>query len=241
MKNFSLLIIVIVICFNKTHAQEGLPYSPLQKFQEGLHIGAHAFLGHSSLAPQNNYGFEELDPEFFIAFGMGLKGGLKFTPQWSLFTEYNFSRLGGRWSGTEAGVATTREIRVEYWLIPLLLRYNWTDSPRFYITAGPKIILLKTAQQLYEPGGNEASGRPELNGDITDRFTNTAFGAVLGAGIEIPFAERLYGIFGMRFSFTLMDINDEKFRINNFKGEYNPTRIYFASLELGLGYIFPFN
>jgi opacity protein-like surface antigen len=240
MKNFILSLVVLLIVFSRSFAQDGLPYSPMQRFHEGFHIGAHAFPGHSSIASQNNYGFAELDPGFFFAFGMGLKGGLRFSENWSVFAEYNFSRIGGSWKGDEAGISTTREVRVEYWQIPLLLRYNWTENPRFYVTAGPMLHLLKTAQHLYEPAGNEITGRPGLNGDITERFKENVLGFMLGAGIEAPFSERLYGVFGVRFSFTPGDINHEDFRINNLQGEYHPSRIYFPAIEIGLGYIFPF-
>lgn len=239
MKNFILSLVVLMSGTISTFSQDGLPYSPLQQFHEGLHLGAHVFPGHSSIASQNNYGFAELDAGFFFAMGMGMKAGFRFTENWSLFAEYNFSRIGGSWKGEEAGISTTREVRVEYWQIPLLLRYNWTENPRFYVTGGPMLNLLKTAQHLYEPAGNEITGRPGLNGDITERFQENVPGLMLGAGIEAPFTERLYGVFGLRFSYTPGDINKEEFRINNQKGEYHPSRIYFPAIEIGLGYIFP--
>src|SRR5690606_12986396 len=124
------------------------------------------------------------------------------------------------------------------WQIPLLLRYNWIDNPRFYLTAGPQLNLLKTAQQLFEPAGNELSGRPGLNGDITERFKSSSWGGVLGAGLEVPFTTKLYGVFGVRFSFTASDINSDNFRTNNVQGVYNPSRIYYPGLEIGITYIF---
>ena len=241
MKNF-ISVIIFLSAFNfSALAQIGPPHDLTREELEGFHIGIHSMLGHSSISPQNAYGFAELDPEFFFAFSMGVRAGIQFTAQGGIFAEYNFSRLGARWNGVEAETETSREIRIEYWQIPLLFKYNWLDRPRFYLIAGPELNLLKSAIHLYNPESNQIIGRPEINGDITERFKNSALGAVMGAGVELIFAERLYGIFGVRFSYIFSDINNEKFKIQNLNNEYKASHICFPSLELGLGYIFPSN
>lgn len=240
-KNFISVIIFLNAFIFSALAQIGPPRDLIREELEGFHVAIHSMLGHSSIAPQNAYGFAELDPEFFFAFSLGVRGGFQFTAQGGIFAEYNFSRLGGRWSGVEAETETSREIRIEYWQIPLLFKYNWLDRPRFYVMAGPEVNLLKSAVHLYNPEGNHITGRPGINGDITERFKDSVLGVVMGAGVELIFAERLYGIFGVRFSYILSDINNEKFKIPNLNNEYKASHLYFPSLNLGLGYIFPSN
>ena len=229
MKKSILFTLLFSFCFL-------LAYSQIQ--ERGIEVGFHLQPGHSSIVHQNAYGYTELDPEFHFAFSIGVHGGITFTERWSILSEYNFSRLGGKWSGEEGILNVTREVRLEYWQIPLLLRYNWMDKPRFYLTAGPQISLLKSAQQIYDPEVNVSDGRPLVSTDITERFKKTIFGIVLGAGYEIPVTYKYYALVGIRFNYSFSAINHKDYHIPNRSGEYDASHIIFPSMELGAGYIF---
>jgi hypothetical protein len=209
--------------------------------QKGFEIGVQA-------QPQNTWIFNsddfaagpDLNFETTFKFAYGLNLGYNFTDQIGVRTGVLMSRQGQHYITDET---TPQEFQTNfrYLKIPVLLKYNGSleHSVPFLLEVGPQFGLLQKATRTL-PTNTSFTGK-QVN-DVAGLYKGSDIAIVLGIGTQIPIATAVNANVGLRFDYSLTDIEDETYKNTEFlvenagvgrKSANNLT----AGLKIGINYV----
>ncbi len=217
--------------------------------QKGFTIGANVLPLNTNIINQNTWGNgREYDykPTYNLSFGLDV--GYNISDHMGISTGYWFTNLGQQYLDSYSGSDWERTLTLKYNMIPLMIRFNGTESKvNFLGGAGIVIANLQEAAQEWLRDGqpySEIIGNPitgenyELGAtDVTERFNSSDFFISLDLGARILFGEKLFLDATLNMGYGLSDINHEDWQIPNGSSVYDPSRNAYAGLKLGLAYV----
>lgn len=238
-KPLTLLVAVMICCSSQLLSQN--------QFYFGL---AGTGLG-SAITNQNNYGLNfELSYKVTIGGSFNAGIGYDFNDHFGLKTEIGFAKLGQRYQDTYNDTLYTRNLKLNYLQIPLLLKYRMAGGvAKFYVMAGLQFDLLLSASQRYlkddAPFNEPVPGnwiKPVLIGEqsVTDRFNPLDLMARIDVGADIALTKDLFLNAGFTMAYGMTDINDGNWHIPEGRtGEYHASHNFYAGITVGISYILP--
>lgn len=213
--------------------------------QKGIHTGLCLNGGIPVIAAQNTYGFSKLEYDIKTGGSGIIELDALFTKTFGFSFCFGYDRLGSQYKGNIKNINTVREINLDYLNASCLITIIDRNRGNYYFHFGPQLGVLLKASQIYNPAANSLdvdqvhiNGRPEENIDITDRFNKMDMRVVLKTGICLDLVDELYIKTGGLVVFSLMDINQDKWKIADRNGKYTESRNIFGGLELGISYSF---
>lgn len=148
----------------------------------------------------------------------GVQFQYQFSSQWWLNSELCYALTGTQINGikyysdqTFIGSSRVR-IHLNYLNIPILLRYEFGKSQRFFIYAGPSFSFLMGMKNkvLYhaEPGSkNVFPDAIQVNHFYPAEYKNYNLGVTFGAGVQFPVCEKAHLSLELRSTAGLTSIN----------------------------------
>ncbi len=160
-------------------------------------------------------------------FAYGVSGGYNFTNHLGIGTEVMYSRIKQNYHDNT--VKYTQKLN--YIKVPVFATYNTDPSRRFIFTAkaGPQIGILTKANI------SNASD-PKLNGSANDQFKKLTFGAMIGTGVRMRVADKMYVDAGIRADGSFS--NTEKKHYAGYTAGRKSGHDINVGLELGMKYFF---
>lgn len=196
--------------------------------QQGLHVGLMGNFNTVWIANQNAYGGEEYDYKITFGGGGGAAAGYNFTDNIGVQLDALLSTQGQKYMES-AGGTNEREVKLNYFIIPLLFQYvSGGDGAKFYANLGPEFGFLQKATLVFN--GQNSVG--------TERFNSTDVGIRMGLGGNIPLTDALYVTAGMDFMLGITDINDSDWQFGTPQNPYAPSRNVTAGAAIGIYYMF---
>ncbi len=211
------------------------------------YIGAGASLNSTWIINQNTYGEPRLNDVITLNMAGNINIGFEYARHWGIKAELVFSQLGEQFEGTQYGEPATRTIRLNYFLLPVLLKYRvGSEKVKFYIMAGPQFGMLLSATQVYLRNGVNAPiyESPEKGSidvsqsNIMDRQNREAGAARLDFGIEITPVRHFMIDIGSTSSFFITDLNCSAWRILEPNTRYKISHNLYTGVNIGLNYKF---
>ena len=140
---------------------------------------------------------------------------------------------------------------MSYLNLPIFFKYTYGyTKARFRFLAGPQFSFLQSAEQVYTVNGQDMQGMLEFTNPntgekfdpcahlITERFNSLDIMLVLDVGADIFLIEEMtYISAGMRFWYSVMDLNAEDYKIPNKEGVYEPSHNAGIFVYVGFHYI----
>ena len=223
--------------------------------QKGLYFGLGGYMGASGVVNQNTYGHPELDYAIPMSLGYHANIGYNFTEHVGLKMELGLSHLGQKYSDLRTDSATgvdtnfARRVKFNYFSIPVLFRYTGGGKvARFYVAAGPQMMLLLTAEQTYTANGEpyertvmDKDGNPFVVGDkdIKDRISSFDIMARIDMGVDITLVTNLVLNAGITMGYGFLDVNADAYKLEDYSSNYNASHNYYGGFTVGLNYYLP--
>ncbi|HTX87420.1 MAG TPA: porin family protein [Bacteroidales bacterium] len=191
---------------------------------------------------QNTYGQSFLNSKTTFGYIGNVNIGCEFSDHWGFKFEVGYAQMGQKYEDTRDNEPVKRDITLNYTLLPLLFKYRvGGETAKFYIMAGPQLGILVKAKQSYTVNGEPA---PEYKGidvskeDIMDRCTKAAAFLRLDFGLELTPGKHIGIDIGLSGAYSITDLNQESWRMNDVNGDYKLSHNLYAGLNLGLNYKF---
>jgi hypothetical protein len=240
-KKTSLLLIAIIIA---------LPAITRSQDTASFHLGIGGSLNSVWIINQNMYGQPEIDYAPKIGGNVMIAAGYNFTQAMGLRVEPSFAWQGQKYDGDQTidGTTynTTRDIKLNYFLLPVLFRYTpGIKDNRFHLMVGPQLAVLVSAKQEYLRDGQEpepfyswSAARQIYPGqeNIIDRYKSIDFMMVADVGMDLKLTGNWFMNIGFRITYGLTDINAEDWQIDNLDGEYKASHNFTAGLTAGFNW-----
>ena len=222
--------------------------------QKQLYFGAGGTGISSWLLNQNNYGYQDLDLKAGISYGFNANAGFDFTNNLGVKLELGFQKLGQKYSKTKGDTSFTRNIGLNYFQLPVLLKFRTGgETVKFMAAIGPQFDFLLNAKQDYYytlmdtigeydytkpiPGTTELISE----NDITHRFNSFDIQARLDLGIEIIIIKNLFIDASLSFAYGLKDIIAPDYQYEDRDGNYNPVHNAYVGFNVGINYCLDFS
>lgn len=196
------------------------------------------------IANQAIYGNGELP--YVTSFG--LFGGFRTYYFASSDVGFNYGigyrRMGQNYEGEEAGAEAKRKLKLDYIQIPLLGMFALADReyPTWF-SIGPQVCFLTKANQYFtrEPGGesmNNPAYLPEGDTNVYQWFKPFDLMLVMEFNKMFRFsrAPRLTVNYTLESAFGILDINDEAYRIPNYRKIYGASHNMYFGFRVGIMY-----
>ncbi|HOW30633.1 MAG TPA: outer membrane beta-barrel protein [Bacteroidales bacterium] len=196
------------------------------------------------IANQDIYGNGELP--YVTSFG--LYGGFRtyYFASSDIGMNYGigYRRMGQNYEGDEKGANAKRKVTLDYIQIPMLGMFALADReyPTWF-SIGPQICFLTKANQYFsrEPGG-ESLMRPEYlpEGDTNVYQWFRPFDLMIVMEFNKMFrfskAPRITMNYTLESGFGVLDINDEAYRIPNYRKIYGASHNMYFGFRVGIMY-----
>jgi hypothetical protein len=155
-----------------------------------------------------------------------------------------YRRMGQNYEGDEKGANAIRKLKLDYVQIPLLGMFALADReyPTWF-SIGPQVCFLAKASQYFtrESGGESLSNPaylPEGDTNVYQWFKPFDLMIVMEFNKMFRFsrAPRLTVNYTLESGFGLLDINDEAYRIPNYRKIYGPSHNMYFGFRVGIMY-----
>lgn len=196
------------------------------------------------IANQAIYGNGELP---YVS-SFGLYGGFRTyyfaTSDLGINYGIGYRRMGQNYEGEEAGANAKRQVKLDYIQIPFLGMFALADReyPTWF-SIGPQVCFLAKANQYFtrEPGGKDMRNPaylPEGDTNVYQWFRPFDLMIVMEFNKMFKFnrAPRLTVNYTIESGFGIIDINDEAYRIPNYRKIYGPSHNMYFGFRIGLMY-----
>jgi hypothetical protein len=214
--------------------------------QKGFYIGIAGTAQSTWIINQENYGLKPLNEVSTLGGSGNINVGYDFTNHIGIKVEFGYGTFGQKYSKTIGDSAFSRNIKLNYFMIPVLFKYR-VGGPvvKFYFAIGPQFNMLMSANQTYTLNGETfdttlktISGKPFEVGlaGIKDRFASMDIFARMDLGLDITLVKHLMIEFGLKLGYGLMDINATDYQLKDKDGNYNKSHNVFGGLTLGINY-----
>ncbi len=155
------------------------------------------------------YGDPSVGPDknnAYFNFGLGLTkplAGPLYTHT-GLYVARKGDRFAGQLFDPNGQLIGTADIsrRLDYAVVPYLLRLEAGDRLRFYAELGPYAAFLFRGEELSALGS--ASSPPR---DVTGEFKRLDGGAIVGTGIGFSLMDNFFGTVGVRYAMGFLNTN----------------------------------
>ncbi|HSI90875.1 MAG TPA: porin family protein [Adhaeribacter sp.] len=252
-----LLILSALLCSTMAYSQD----TPDLSYENRLDIGLKTGLNSTWIVTNNDLpNNDHRNHKLTIKPLGGVSLGYKFTENASLMLEGFYSRQGAKFDLTTAndGKGETigeKEIKLDYLVVPLLIKYTGTGETRFAFQFGGQIAFLLKGSEVntYDreftvadsPLGSNRSFTPGTytlastdKSQSAGRFNKKDFNVVADIGMERELSESTYISLGLRMVYGFKDIRtDESISdmndIDKYTLRYNVT----GGLHLGIHWL----
>lgn len=155
-----------------------------------------------------------------------------------------YRSMGQNYEGEERGANAKRKVKLDYVQIPLLGMFALADReyPTWF-SIGPQVCFLAKANQYFtrEPGGESMANPqylPEGDTNVYQWFKPFDLMIVMEFNKMFRFsrAPRLTMNYTLESGFGLIDINDEAYRIPNYRKIYGPSHNMYFGFRVGIMY-----
>ncbi|MCX6180310.1 MAG: outer membrane beta-barrel protein [Bacteroidetes bacterium] len=181
MRNLLLSILFLSVC-------------QLVQAQSFFEIGVKGGAGVSMLLNENTLQDNRINKTPSYAYSYGFKAGFDFSPSYAIIGEYMWTQLNQNNNyNNNSSVNIKRNIQINAVNIPILFRYN--SETGSYIEIGPRLGYRKSVLE----SGTTSS-------DITSKFEEKTYGAILGFGNVLFATDNIYGTLGIRFDTGISDL-----------------------------------
>jgi len=210
------------------------------------YIGVGINLNSVWIINQNTYGEPKLDYKITPGIGGNIAVGFDYNDHFGFKMEVGYAQMGQKYGGTQYDTAATRNIKLNYLLVPIMMKYRTGGKKtRFYVMAGPEFALLLSATQTYQRNGvnappyyNKSIGWVNVSEtSIKSRYTGAAGCARLDLGVELSPSKNLIINVGLSNFFSITDLNAYSYRYIESGAIYHISHDYYFGLNLGLSYI----
>ncbi|MCD4772895.1 MAG: outer membrane beta-barrel protein [Bacteroidales bacterium] len=231
------LLLLIIFCSISSFAQKG------------LHLSAYGKVFTSSIINQNVWGVgTDYDYEFTSGGGANLEIGYNFVRNFGLYTGYGIIKLGQKYSDNVDGAEMERELKLNYNVIPVMLKYNGvSEGVNFICGIGIEYAMASDLSQTWtkdgdpynETGENPITGNSFEYGisDVSDRFESSNILMVFEMGARIPLSENIFLDAMLMGGYGMQDINDVDWRVDDSDGNYNASINAYGAIKIGITYV----
>ncbi len=235
-----------------------------QNLQAQVFVGGDAAYFLSTIVNQNNYGFSELDYEFTGKPAFGLSFGYAGFNKHHVQAGVKLLRLGQKYSSKLDNVTHSRNVELNYIMIPLSYKMVFGDTEtnsyatRAFFSIGGYVSLLSRAETTWTLERDDVSlvdfhQSQNRNGNILgiiqlangsdleedkDQFESIDFGVTFSLGVRTFLSEGMALNLELLSGYGLGDLNAEEWRLNNSSGAYDASNNAFGGVQMGLHYYF---
>jgi len=244
-----LLLFGLLACSTFAFAQGDFTPSTTNRFEVGLKAGLNNTWIIIDNEIDNN---EHHDHQFMIKPLGGASIGYKFTENASLMLEGFYSRQGANYDLTDGNgsgnVIGEKKIKLDYLVVPLLIKYTGSGSTRFAFQIGGQMAFLLSGEEenTFNQSGTIAksfTGGPrdyvqgthliattdaDKETPYTGKFNKKDFNVVADIGMEQELSENAYLSLGLRLVYGFKDIRSGEVQthpndLDKFTLRYNVT------------------
>lgn len=238
MKRFFTLLLVLSLLVPAAYAQKG------------LQVGANG-MGLTPFITSTNMWGSGSDYDIALTFSrsFGFDAGYNFTDNLGVYSGFWFMNLGQNYSDEINGSDYTRDIKLKYNMIPIMVKFTGTDSRVNFIGGfGILYATLSEAEQYLTKDGKDwstsATGE-DMSGNefsytsknVTSRFEKNDIILNFELGARIVIIDNLYADATLNFGYGLKDINAEAFRIPNTDNAYTASHNAYGGFKIGVAYV----
>jgi len=171
-----------------------LPLCHAAQAQSFFEIGVKGGGGASMLFNNNILQDNRINKTPNLAYSYGAKLGFDFNENYAIIAEYMFLQMNQNNDFNNfASVNIKRNIQINMIQVPILFRYN--NEMGGYVEIGPRLGLTKSVQE----SGTAAA-------DVTSKFEQNTYGAVLGFGNVLFATDNIYTTIGLRIDAGMTDL-----------------------------------
>jgi hypothetical protein len=244
------LLLLGALCYTSfSFAQGDYTPSTTNRFEVGLKAGLNNTWIIIDNELQNN---EHHNHQFMIKPLGGASIGMKFTDNASLMLEGFYSRQGAKFDLTDGNDGGNKigekEIKLDYLVVPLLIKYTSVGETRFAFQIGGQMAFLLSGEETntFDKSGtieNSYTGGPraytqgkyllattdaDKETPETGKFNKKDFNVVADIGLERELSESAYISLGLRLAYGFKDIRAEEvqaspYDLDKFTLRYNVT------------------
>jgi hypothetical protein len=174
-----------------------------QSMQAQIKFGVHAA---GNLETQAELGQLWTNSDMYQGFLMGGYLDYRIGNTFSVQTELNYQKKGGKFSSTYEGVESTLRREFNYITVPLLLKGNFFDkglgdSWEFSLFTGPYVGFLTSAHSSINTAGNKSPI------DIHNQADKKDFGTIFGVGVSYKLNNSGAIIAELRYQMGLSEVD----------------------------------
>lgn len=214
--------------------------------QNGLYFGIAGSVVSTWITNQNNYSHPPLDYVRTFGGSGNLNVGFDFMKQLGVKIEIGYGQFGQKYTKTKTDSAFTRQVKLNYLMIPVMLKYRTSGGlAKFFVAIGPQFNLLLSATQNYLVNGDTfteteqtVSGKTFVIGQssIKDRFSSSDIVARMDLGVDFTLIKHIMIEFGLKLGYGLTDLNATDYRLEDNTGKYHASHNAYGGLTLGINY-----
>jgi len=206
--------------------------------QEGFMLGAGGGAYSSWIINQNSWGNPEMEYTSTIGYQFHGTLGYRVTENIGFQVEPGLTRAGQNYSGKMATLDSERKIQLTYITVPVFFHFiSNGDLTRFHLLAGPQFAILNSANHNFS-SALPFPYMPVGDLDVKDRFASSDVMAVLDVGADMFVADNMFVSAGLRFNYGFKDVNAPDWQMPNLQQVYEPSKNFFAGLNIGINYVF---
>lgn len=188
---------------------------------------------------QNAYG----NQEFEYASRFGLSGGVGVTyfyrRHWGFNGSVLLSQMGQNYYGYQAGGIADRRIKLTYLEVPLLFMRElpYMKYPT-WVSLGPDVLVLLSANQKYVRNGGSLLSNPEgmIDGNVIDRYKpfDIALNFSINRMYNLDYFRKMMFLFSVNSMVGLTDINTTAWQIPNKHDIYKGSHNFYIGIKVGM-------
>ena len=211
------------------------------------YIGVGGNFNSTWIINQNTYTEPKLTSVFTPGFAGNFNLGLEYSKHFGFKAELGIAFMGQKYTGTQYDLPVSRNIKLNYLVLPLLLKYRTTCGiVKFYLAAGPELGILLSATQTYLRNGVDA---PPLESsdhgtidvskhDIRDRYNGEDGSARFDFGVELVPFDHFMIVIGESTLFDITDLNKYSWRFVDANGRYGISHDFYTGVNVGFNFMF---
>jgi len=174
-----------------------------------------------------------LPTDYRTGINIGVFANLNFTKNVGIISEFNYEQKGFKYS-LASGIQQEYikgEKSFQYFTVPILFKYQFGRSTRFYITIGSYMGILLAANDkgLYEDYTTTPNTITAWDDNIYRDTQDVDIGLCFGAGLQIPINYKFGLLLDGRYNSGLMLLEPDKIYVEEYKN---------VSLNLSFGLVY---
>jgi len=216
-----------------------IPMGLFAQNEKSLWFDVKVGLNSSWILNQNAYTNREMGYGSTFTPSMGIGASYFMNEDWGVNVSPGYIRLGQNYNEDLSLGSATRQLKLSYIQVPLLLMYKipMTSNPT-WLAFGPDLMFLSSASQEFTKTGDYLLNNPAdmAPGDIKERFKpfDLALNFSVNKMYPLRSTDKMMFLVSFNTALGLTDINSKDWQKPNVHNEYKGSHNFYMGINVGL-------